>query len=140
MTRKQLTSTEESSLSRLIGRDFIRHRLQNLEKVFPALDLYGSYYDYTIGLEEEEEIIWNWVYEADSEWLAEQILENADKIIKKAGVVIIDLQTEVDVSDVYDTGVFIAFTGAGYNFYDSHWYPLFKIIYPDLDKWYKTFG
>ena len=134
MTRKQLTSTEESALSRLIGRDFIRHRLQNLEKVFP------EYYDYTIGLEEEEEIIWSWVYEAESEYIAEQIIENADKIVKKAGVVIIDLQSDTDVSDVYDTGVFIAFTGAGYSFYDSHWYPLFKIIYPDLDKWYKTFG
>ncbi len=133
MTRKQLTSTEESALSRLIGRDFIRHRLQNLEKVFP------EYYDYTIGLEEEE-IIWSWVYEAESEYIAEQIIENADKIVKKAGVVIIDLQSDTDVSDVYDTGVFIAFTGSGYSFYDSHWYPLFKIIYPDLDEWYKTFG
>ena len=134
MARKQLTSREESALSRLIGRDFIRHRLQNLEKVFP------EYYDYTIGLEEEEEIIWNWVYEAESEYIAEQIIENADKIVKKAGVVVIDLQSDTDVSDIYDTGVFIAFTGAGYSFYDSHWYPLFKIIYPDLDTWYKDFG
>ena len=43
-------------------------------------------------------------------------------------------------TDEYDTGVFIGFQGAGYSFYDRHWYPLFKIIYPDLDKWYKDFG
>ena len=55
MARKQLTSREESALSRLIGRDFIRHRLQNLEKVFDACGL--PLLHYTIGLEEEEEII-----------------------------------------------------------------------------------
>ena len=134
MARKQLTPTEESALSRLIGRDFIRHRLQNLEKIFP------EYWDYAIGLEDDEEIMWNWVYEAESEYIAEQILAHQTQIVKKAGVVIIDLQSDTDVSDIYDTGVFIAFTGAGYSFYDSHWYPLFKIIYPDLDKWYKDFG
>ena len=134
MDRKQLTSTEESALSRLIGRDFIRHRLQNLEKIFP------DYYEYTTTLREDydEGIIWNWVYEAESDYIAERIIENEDKIVKKAGVAVIDLSQEI--SDEYDTGVFIGFQGAGYSFYDRHWYPLFKIIYPDLDKWYKDFG
>ena len=139
MARKQLTSTEESALSRLIGRDFIRHRLQNLEKLYP------DYYEYSSSSsqsqdedEYDEGIIWNWVYEAESEYIAEKIKENEDKIIKKANVAVIDLSNEIE--DEYDTGVFIGFTGAGYSFYEPHWYPLFKIIYPDLDKWYKDFG
>ena len=136
MARKQLTSTEESALSRLISRDFIRHRLQNLEKIEP------DYYEYTsiypAEFDYDEGIIWNWVYEAESEYIAEKIKENEDKIIKKTGVAVIILPE--DDLDEYDTGVFIGFTGAGYSFYEPHWYPLFKIIYPDLDKWYKNFG
>ena len=97
MVREQLSSTEELALNRLIGRDFIRHRLQNLQKLYP------DYYEYSSSSTQSEDeydegIIWNWVYE-------------------------------------YDTGVFIGFTGAGYDFLSAHWYPLFKIIYPDLDDW-----
>ena len=136
MARKQLTPTEESSLNRLISRDFNQVRLQNMAQLFP------NYYENILGDYDEEdygnEIIWNWVYEAKDSYIAEKIIKNADKITNKVGVVIVDLSNEIE--DEYDTGVFIGFSGAGYSFYDSHWYPLFKIIYPDLDKWYKDFG
>ena len=136
MARKQLTPTEEGSLNRLISRDFNQVRLQNMEKLFP------NYYENILGDYDEEdygnEIIWNWVYEAKDSYIAEKIIENADKITNKVGVVIVDLSNEIE--DEFDTGVFIGFSGAGYSFYDSHWYPLFKIIYPDLDTWYKDFG
>jgi hypothetical protein len=136
MARKQLTPTEEGSLNRLINRDFNQVRLQNMAQLFP------NYYENILGDYDEEdygnEIIWNWVYEAKDSYIAEKIIKNADKITNKVGVVIVDLSNEIE--DEFDTGVFIGFSGAGYSFYDSHWYPLFKIIYPDLDKWYKDFG
>ena len=107
-----------------------------MQKLFP------NYYENILGDMDEDdygsEIIWNWVYEAKDSYVAEKILENANKITDKAGVVIVDLSNEIE--DEFDTGVFIGFSGAGYSFYDRHWYPLFKIIYPDLDKWYKDFG
>ena len=134
MVREQLSSTEELALNRLIGRDFIRHRLQNLQKLYP------DYYEYSSSStqsEDEDEydegIIWNWVYEAESDYIAKKITENEDKITKKAGVAVVILPK--DDLDEYDTGVFIGFTGAGYDFLSAHWYPLFKIIYPDLDDW-----
>ena len=58
--------------------------------------------------------------------LAEKIVENSDDLISKAGLTIIDNRENYEGE--YQTGVFIGINGAGYDFYQQHWIPMYKIF------------
>lgn len=61
---------------------------------------------------------WGWVFhpswQCDEEW----IRENAERIAKECRVIIYETD---------EVGVFIGIDGAGYDFYESHWLPLYRL-------------
>ena len=76
---------------------------------------------------EQEEIMWGTVFEAKDGRLAELIREHADAIINDIGMRIIDLG-DSEASEAYNQGVFLGVNGAGYDFYESHWIPLYRLF------------
>jgi len=76
---------------------------------------------------EQEEIMWSTLFEAKDQFLADKILENADEVINGAGFTIIDMSRS-DSGDAYQTGVFLGINGAGYDFYEAHWVPLYRLF------------
>lgn len=76
---------------------------------------------------DQEEIMWGTVFEAKSQSLADKILENSDKIISDAGLTIVDMSRSDDEGR-YATAVFLGVNGAGYDFYEQHWIPLYRIL------------
>jgi len=77
-------------------------------------------------MDQQKDVMWSTCFEAKDNTIKDWILENAEKIIKTAGFGIIDLSNENEGE--YETGVFLTVNGAGYDFYDQHWIPLYKIF------------
>ena len=77
--------------------------------------------------DQQQEIMWGTLFEAKDQFLADKILENSDAIINDAGFRIIDISRR-DEDGAYGTGVFLGVNGAGYDFYEQHWVPLYRIF------------
>ena len=77
-------------------------------------------------MDQQREIMWSTIFEAKDNHLAEKIVENSDDLISKAGLTIIDNRHNNEGE--YQTGVFIGINGAGYDFYQQHWIPMYKIF------------
>ena len=132
-----------------VNEDFNDIRLENLQRIFP------NWYEETLTVEptdkevlynynkksmtEDEledakmemmdtqrEVMWGTLFEAKNKFVAEDIIDNADAIISDAGFTIIDLSRENE--DEFQTGVFLGVNGMGYDFFDAHWIPLYKIL------------
>lgn len=76
---------------------------------------------------DQEEIMWGTVFEAKDQFLADKIRENSEAIIQDAGLTIVDVG-DADKDGAYDTALFLGVNGAGYDFYESHWIPLYRIF------------
>ena len=75
-------------------------------------------------MDEQREIMWGTLFEAKDSHLAEKIIEHQDEIINELGLIIID---ERD-NEAYSNGLFIGVNGAGYDFYEDHWVPLYRLF------------
>jgi len=71
--------------------------------------------------EEINEVIWGTIFEAKDKFLAEKLKDNATKLYNM-GLTIIDFS---DNEGEYNTGVFIGCRGAGFDFYEQYWIPLY---------------
>ena len=133
-----------------ISSDFNDIRLENLQKVFPYWfentltvevtdeDIQNEGYevedmdqnqidDARSEIENQQrEVMWGTIFEAKDNTIKDWILDDYEKIITEAGFTIIDLSRENEGE--YETGVFLGVNGAGYDFYDQHWIPLYKIF------------
>ena len=132
-----------------VNEDFNDIRLENVEKVFPywyeetltveptdkeVLDNYNKKSMTEDELEDakmemmdtQREVMWGTLFEAKNKFVAEDIIDNSDAIISDAGFTIIDLSRENEGE--YETGVFLGVNGMGYDFFDAHWIPLYKIL------------
>ena len=78
-------------------------------------------------MDQQREVMWGTVFEATDSHLAEKIIENSDAIINDAGFTVIDMR-QSDKDGAYDTAVFLAVNGAGYDFYEQHWIPFYRIL------------
>ena len=78
-------------------------------------------------MDQQREIIWGTLFEAKDQMLADKILENSDAIINNAGFTIVDVSKK-DEEGAYGTGIFLGVNGAGYDFYEQHWVPLYRIL------------
>ena len=132
-----------------VNEDFNDIRLENVQRIFP------NWYEETLTVEptdkevlynynkksmtEDEledakmemmdtqrEVMWGTLFEAKNKFVAEDIIDNSDAIISDAGFTIIDLSRENEGE--YETGVFLGVNGMGYDFFDAHWIPLYKIL------------
>jgi hypothetical protein len=76
------------------------------------------------------DLMWSTLFNVNSEYERELILKNSQDIIKKANLIIIDIEDFLNTHklNVYSTGLFIGFNGCGYDFYSAHWKPLFEIL------------
>ena len=132
-----------------VNEDFNDIRLENVEKVFPywyeetltveptdkeVLDNYNKKSMTEDELEEaknemmdtQREVMWGTLFEAKNKFVAEDIIDNADSIITEAGFTVIDLSR--DNEGEFQTGVFLGVNGMGYDFFEAHWIPLYKIF------------
>ena len=133
-----------------ISSDFNDIRLENLQKVFPYWfentltvevtdeDIQNEGYevedmdenqidDARSEIENQQrEVMWGTLFEAKDNTIKDWILDDYEKIITEAGFTIIDLSRENEGE--YETGVFLGVNGMGYDFYDQHWIPLYKIF------------
>ena len=133
-----------------ISGDFNDIRLDNIQKIFPywfenTLTVETTDQDLKDGgynpkdmteneldeaknelMDQHREVIWSTLFEAKDNTIKDWILENYEKIITEAGFTIIDLSKEIDGE--YESGVFLGVNGAGYDFYEAHWIPLYKIF------------
>ena len=150
MTQQQEDPKNLDTVKFRISGDFNDIRLDNVQKIFPnwfenALtveptnqNLHDSGYipkDMTENeideaknelMDQQREIMWSTLFEAKDNTIKDWILENYEKIISEAGFTIIDLSRENEGE--YETGVFLGVNGAGYDFYEAHWIPLYKIF------------
>ena len=150
MTQRQEDPKNLDTVKFRISGDFNDIRLDNVQKIFPnwfenaltveptLMDLDDSGYvpkDMTENeideaknelMDQQREIMWSTLFEAKDNTIKDWILENSDKIINEAGFTIIDLSRENEGE--YETGVFLGVNGAGYDFYEAHWIPLYKIF------------
>lgn len=78
-------------------------------------------------LDQQREVMWGTIFEASDEFVAKKILDNSDAVINDAGFTIIDVSRSND-EGAYTTGVFLGVNGAGYDFYEQHWVPLYRIF------------
>ena len=70
--------------------------------------------------------MWSWVFVPD-EYIDEVwIKEHAKEIWSKCGIIVYETD---------ELGVYLGINGAGYNFYEAHWIPLYKLR--GL-KWHET--
>jgi len=132
-----------------VNEDFNDIRLENVQKVFPywfentltveptdkeVLDNYNKksmtedeFEDAKMEMmDTQREVMWGTLFEAKHKFVAEDIIDNSDAIISDAGFTIIDLSRENEGE--YETGVFLGVNGMGYDFFDAHWIPLYKIL------------
>ena len=133
-----------------ISSDFNDIRLENLQKMFPYWfentltvevtdeDIQNEGYevedmdenqidDARSEIENQQrEVMWGTLFEAKDNTIKDWILDDYEKIITEAGFTIIDLSRENEGE--YETGVFLGVNGMGYDFYDQHWIPLYKIF------------
>jgi len=132
-----------------MNEDFNDIRLENVQKIFPnwfeetltveptddeVLDNYNKKSMTEDELEDakmemmdtQREVMWGTLFEAKNKFVAEDIIDNADAIITEAGFTIIDLSRENEGE--FQTGVFLGVNGMGYDFYEAHWIPLYKIF------------
>ena len=150
MTQQQEDPKNLDTVKFRISGDFNDIRLDNVQKIFPnwfenaltveptLMDLDDSGYipkDMTENeideaknelMDQQREIMWSTLFEAKDNTIKDWILENHEKIITEAGFTIIDLSRENEGE--YQTGVFLGVNGAGYDFYEAHWIPLYKIF------------
>ena len=150
MTQQQEDPKNLDTVKFRISGDFNDIRLDNVQKIFPNWfenaftveptnqDLKDSGYipqDMTENeideaknelMDQQREIMWSTLFEAKDNTIKDWILENSDKIINEAGFTIIDLSRENEGE--YETGVFLGVNGAGYDFYEAHWIPLYIIF------------
>ena len=158
MTQQQEDPKNLDTVKFRISGDFNEIRLDNVQKIFPnwlentltveptLMDLDDSGYipkDMTENeideaknelMDQQREIMWSTLFEAKDNTIKDWILENYEKIIKESGFTIIDLSRENEGE--YETGVFLGVNGAGYDFYEAHWIPLYKIF--GVIKWPNT--
>ena len=150
MTQQQEDPKNLDTVKFRISGDFNDIRLDNVQKIFPNWfgntltveptnqNLHDSGYipkDMTENeideaknelMDQQREIMWSTLFEAKDNTIKDWILENHEKIITEAGFTIIDLSRENEGE--YQTGVFLGVNGAGYDFYEAHWIPLYKIF------------
>ena len=77
-------------------------------------------------MDTQREVMWSTLFEAKNKFVAEDIIDNADSIITEAGFTVIDLSR--DNEGEFQTGVFLGVNGMGYDFFEAHWIPLYKIF------------
>ena len=132
-----------------VNEDFNDIKLENVQNVFPywfentltveptdkeVLDNYNKKSMTEDELEDakmemmdtQREVMWGTLFEAKDKDVAEDIIDNSDAIISDAGFTIIDLSRENEGE--FETGVFLGVNGMGYDFFDAHWIPLYKIL------------
>ena len=132
-----------------VNEDFNDIKLENVQNVFPywfentltveptdkeVLDNYNKKSMTEDELEDakmemmdtQREVMWGTLFEAKDKDVAEDIIDNSDAIISDAGFTIINLSRENEGE--YETGVFLGVNGMGYDFFDAHWIPLYKIL------------
>jgi len=150
MTQQQEDPKNLDTVKFRISGDFNDIRLDNVQKIFPNWfentltveptdqDLKDSGYNSKDMNENEideaknelmdrqREVMWSTLFEAKDNTIKDWILENYEKIINEAGFTIIDLSRENEGE--YETGIFLGVNGAGYDFYEAHWLPLYKIF------------
>lgn len=108
-------------------RDFSYVHLHLLEKAYPHGELmehiiYPDNYDF----EKEEEALypwWNTLFEANSQFMSELLIEKVNELN----------EIGIHLMQVEETNAMMFIMGAGYNFYDAHWIPLYR----DVFKWVK---
>ena len=71
--------------------------------------------------------MWGWVFAPNSSLDAEWIKRNASKIYEECGIIVYETD---------EIGVFLGINGAGYDFYETHWLPLYRLR--GL-KWHENF-
>ena len=136
-------------VKRRVNEDFNDIRLENVQKIFPnwfedtltveptdeeVLDNYNKksmsedelFEAKMEMMDTQREVMWGTLFEAKSSYISDAILEASDEIITQAGFTIIDLSRENEGE--FETGVFLGVNGMGYDFYDAHWIPLYKIF------------
>ena len=144
-----MTNNDLYLVKRRVNEDFNDIRLENLEKIFPywfentitveptdeeVLDNYNKSSMTEDEFEEaknemmdtQREVMWSTLFEAKNKFVAEDIIDNADSIITEAGFTVIDLSR--DNEGEFQTGVFLGVNGMGYDFFEAHWIPLYKIF------------
>ena len=150
MTQQQEDPKNLDTVKFRISGDFNDIRLDNVQKIFPnwfenALTVEptnqalkdSGYYPTMMTenqideaknelMDQQREVMWSTLFEAKDNTIKDWILENQEKIITEAGFTIIDLSRENEGE--YQTGVFLGVNGAGYDFYEAHWIPLYKIF------------
>ena len=104
--------------------DFNFISLQLLEKAYPNLYEYVIYPD-NCGQDGEEMPypMWSTLFEAKDQMLSDMLYEKVNEL---ADIGIYLMQVD-------ETNVMLFINGAGYNFYDSHWIPLYR----DVLQWIK---
>ena len=115
--------------------DFHYVQLQNLQKIdefwFESV-IYPEMEDPDDEEAREEidtdimEIIWNTLFEASDNLLADKLVKNASKLYDN-GITVIDVRN-TETEDYYNTGVFLGMRGCGYDFFEAHWIPLYTQI------------
>jgi len=150
MTQQEEDPKNLDTVKFRISGDFNDIRLDNVQKIFPnwfenALTVEPTYQDLSDEgynskemteneieeaknelMDRQREIMWSTLFEAKDNTIKDWILENYEKIITEAGFTIIDLSKENEGE--YETGIFLGVNGAGYDFYEAHWIPLYKIF------------
>jgi len=62
--------------------------------------------------------MWGWVFIPDDPLDAKWIRQNAKKIAEECGLI---------VYETPELGVYLGVNGAGYDFYEAHWLPLYRL-------------
>ncbi len=75
----------------------------------------------------QREIMWGTVFESRDSRMTDLIMEHKEAIINDVGFNIIDMRHS-DEDGAYSEGVFLGVNGAGYDFYDAHWMPLYRLF------------
>jgi hypothetical protein len=75
-------------------------------------------------MDEQREIMWSTLFEAKDSHLTQKIIEHQDAIINDLGLRIIDERE----NEAYSNGLFIGVNGAGYDFFEDHWVPLYRLF------------
>ena len=63
--------------------------------------------------------MWGTVFSVRDNFLSEKIVENAQKIYEECNIW---------VGEQEDFGIILGINGAGYDFYEAHWEPLFNLL------------
>ena len=63
--------------------------------------------------------MWGYVFVPDDPFLSDLIKKNAKKVYKKTGFIVYETD---------EIGVYLGVDGAGYDFYEAHWLPLYNML------------